>query len=120
MRSRTSIISYSSMSSSISISLFHNTQQFLSTFRISLSQSWNLYTTIFIFHYIKQILIIQQIQTFTTIYLKISHSHSMFLSQFKQLLHQLLLQTIHCKSFTRTCLTISKTSYYPLLCQYRQ
>lgn len=97
------------MSRPIGVSLLHDSQQLFCIFCIFLSQSWNLYVPILILKNIEYGLLIQQIETLSSVYLKDAHNNSeILLGEFEQLLHDEFLQPIHRVSLPGACLPIGE------------
>ena len=97
------------MSRPIGVSLFHDAQQLFCIFCIFLSEPRNLYIPILILKNIEYSLLIKQIETPSSVYLKDANNNSkIFLGEFKEFLHDKFLQSIHGVSLSGASLSIGK------------
>ena len=66
---------------------------------------------VFVLHYVQKIFVVEQVQTFASVYLEVCDGHGVFFGQFEQFLHELFLKLVHREGFARARLPIGKAGH---------
>ena len=100
MGARAGVISYCGMGRSVRVGLFHGLKQLLGTLYALFCQSWDLNNPRFILHDVEHVLIIEQIETASSVYFEIADYEGELFGNLEEFGYSLFLQSIHGVGFT--------------------
>jgi hypothetical protein len=117
----TGVVGGCGVGSAVGVGLLHDSQQFLCIFCVLLSQSRDLDVAVFILQDVEDVLLVEKVETASTVDLEVAHCHSeVLLRQLVQLVYYQLLQSVHCVGLPRTSLAVGETGHDSLLYHQRQ